>query len=171
MSSSFKLFETKINHFASLHADAPKSEIVLNRLFLHVSKLFYDRQNLYLARFGLNTTSWSVLVMIYSTPGNVLNPCELSDALVSSRTNITRLSDELVKKGWIERCASTRDRRRVLLSLSDEGRRLIETVFPIQWQFLKELWSGFTQEEADAFGTFLTTLLHRLDVPPPVEAE
>ena len=162
--SSFKPFESKIEEFASLHPDAPKREIVLNRLYYHVFKLVSEKQSHQLSPYGLNSSSWFALIMIYSTPDNAINPCNLSYAMVSSRTNITRLSDELVEKGWVERHASGEDRRKIVLSLTQAGKRLVEEVLPRQWRNYQELWSVFDEAELDQFEFLLRKLLGQIDL-------
>jgi MarR family transcriptional repressor of emrRAB len=87
--------------------------------------------------------------------------------MVSSRTNITRLSDKLVKKGWVERNTSGEDRRRVVLSLTRKGRELVETVLPHQWHDYRELWSDFGPDELEQFERLLRKLLVRLDESLP----
>jgi MarR family transcriptional repressor of emrRAB len=163
MNSSFEPFETRIEGFSKAHPDAPKREIILSRLYFHVFKQYNERQNIHLAPFGLNGSSWFALVMLYSTPENAINPCNLSYAMDSSRTNITRLSDELVEKGWVERSTSGEDRRKIVLSLTASGRKLVETVLPHQWDYYKELWSGFDSEEIDLFEHLLRRLLAKFD--------
>ncbi|MBY0577532.1 MAG: MarR family transcriptional regulator [Burkholderiales bacterium] len=167
MTSSFEPFENRIEAFTCHHPDSPKREIILSRLYFHVFKLFNERQNLNLAEFGLNTTSWFALIMIYSTGENAINPCNLSHAMVSSRTNITRLSDELVEKGWVERNASGEDRRRIVLSLTQQGRTLVEAVLPQQWNYYRELWSAFEPDELEQFEFLLRKLLKRIDASLP----
>lgn len=162
-SSSFLPFETRIEDFAALHPDAPKQEIILGRLYFHVFKQLNDLQNLQLSRFGLNSTSWFVLIMIYSTPDNAINPCNLSHAMDSSRTNITRLSDELVEKEWVARQTSGEDRRKIVLSLTEKGRELVEAVLPRQWKHYRELWSVFGPGEIGQFDFLLRKLLARID--------
>lgn len=161
--STFQPFESRIDEFSNRHPDAPKREIILSRLYFHVFKLINEKQNHRLSAFGLNSTSWFALIMIYSTTDNAINPCNLSYAMVSSRTNITRLSDELVEKGWVERHASGEDRRKIVLSLTPKGRQLVETVLPEQWRYYRELWAGFDAGELEQFETLLRKLLARID--------
>jgi len=48
---------------------------------------------------------------------------ELSDRLLISRASGTRVVDRLIERGWLDRWHDDRDRRRVLVELTDEGRR------------------------------------------------
>ncbi len=167
MTSSFEPFEERINRFTGLHPGSPRNEIVLNRLFFHVFKLAQERQNQNLSSFGLNGTTWLALIMIHATDENAIHPCDLSYAMTSSRTNITRLADELVEKGWVSRNASSEDRRRIELSLTEAGKNLVETVLPHQWQHYREVWSALDAEEIETFGRLLRKLLGRLDEITP----
>ncbi|MGQ7115706.1 MarR family transcriptional regulator, partial [Escherichia sp. TWPC-MK] len=55
---------------------------------------------------------------------------ELSCALGSSRTNATRIADELEKRGWIERRESDNDRRCLHLQLTEKGHEFLREVLP-----------------------------------------
>ena len=58
-----------------------------------------------------------------------LEPCELGPKLLTSRPNVVLLVDQLEEKGLVRRTPVERDRRRVLVKLTPEGRRVIEKVF------------------------------------------
>lgn len=101
----------------------PTENVMLTRMFFYVYKALEDGANHFLAAYGLNNTHYIALIMIYASEGNMFNPCKLSESLLSSRANITRLTDELVENGWVERQVSVADRRRVELSLTPPERR------------------------------------------------
>ena len=61
------------------------------------------------------------LITLESQENHSIQPSELSCALGSSRTNATRIADELEKRGWIERRESDNDRRCLHLQLTDKG--------------------------------------------------
>jgi DNA-binding MarR family transcriptional regulator len=93
----------------------------------------------------------------------MLNPCKLSDSLLSSRANITRLMDELVEFGWVERKGSTEDRRRVELSLTSAGVAFVEEVLPRNWQRINHILADFSAEEIDLTENMLRKLLSRIE--------
>ena len=97
--------------------------------------------------------------MLYGNEGNRLNPRDLSDALVSSRTHVTRLADEMVSAGWVDRQTSTEDRRRVELTLTTAGLALVERVLPVIWTLVDEQWSDFSASEVVEFDRLLRKLL------------
>lgn len=163
MSQGFFSFEQRIQRVAARHPEMPQGEVVLTRLFFFVFKSLDDYFNLALAPYGLTTTTYLALVMIYASEDNAVNPSQLSAALVSSRPSATRLADELVKNGWVKRRPCTEDRRRVDLSLTAAGRALVEKVLPAQWRRVKALWSGFNEEERSTLERLLRKLAGEIE--------
>ncbi len=55
---------------------------------------------------------------------------QLADGLVTKGADTTRLVSRLVDAGYVVRSSSPGDRRKVLVSVTDEGRRAFEAVTP-----------------------------------------
>lgn len=159
MKHSFSYFEQGIERVSQRLPGMPKEKVLLNRLFFFAFKEVHEHYNQFLSQHGLNSTTFLALVMIFHSEDNKLNPCDLSDALLSSRTNVTRLSDELVEAGWVERQACTEDRRRIELSLTPAGEALLEKMLPLIWEHIAAQWSNFTAEEMSEFNRLLRKLL------------
>jgi MarR family transcriptional repressor of emrRAB len=163
MKHSFSDFEQGIERVSRRLPGMPKEKVLLNRLFFHAFREVHDHYNRFLARHGLNSTNFLALIMIFHSEDNKLNPCALSDCLLSSRTNVTRLADELVQAGWVERQASTEDRRRIELSLTPAGQALMENLLPRIWEHITLQWAQFSAEEMHCFKGLLHKLLANLD--------
>lgn len=163
MSYCFKCFEDGIDNVARRFPGSPRQEVLLTRLYYHVFKSLNDDINQSLGQHGLNSTTWFALLMLYGSGENAINPSDLSHAMVSSRTNITRLADELVEKGWVERRDCKDDRRRVFLSLTPEGEALVEKVLPLQRAHVRALWQGFAPAELKSLEKLLRKFLHHLE--------
>lgn len=54
-----------------------------------------------------------------------MRPGALAKKMECSAVKITRTSERLVESGWVERVPIARNRRGFLLSVTDEGRRVI----------------------------------------------
>lgn len=165
MEHEFSFFELGIDRISRRLPGMPRDRVVINRLFFFVFKALDDTYNRRLADYGLNSTTFLALAMLYSSEDSPLNPCDLSDALIASRTNVTRLADELVGAGWVARKASTEDRRRVELSLTEAGSALVERVLPAIWDLVREQWSDFSAAEIAEFDRLLRKLLAGLGRP------
>lgn len=158
MTDSFAIFEQGIDNVSQRLPGLPRQEVVLTRLCLFLFAQFNEDLNRLLANYELNTGSMLALTVLYARADNKITPSDLSLVLVSSRTHVTRLADDLVKNGWVDRRACREDRRKVFLSLTEKGRQAVEGVLPAQWRHLTELWSDFTPGEK----TLLEELLRRL---------
>ncbi|NOL48753.1 MarR family winged helix-turn-helix transcriptional regulator [Pelistega europaea] len=101
----------------------------------------------YLKKYGLSISSWYGLWAIYSRPENELQPSEMSKILNLSRTSITRLSDEMVEKGWLIRYAQPEDRRKVTLKLTHTAEKLLKETLPVVSDIRNKIWSELEVNE------------------------
>jgi DNA-binding MarR family transcriptional regulator len=74
----------------------------------------------------IRPAQYSVLVLIGANPG--LSQAELADTLGIERARLVRLLDELERRGWAVRVASTTDRRSHALFLTPDGRKGLERI-------------------------------------------
>jgi MarR family transcriptional repressor of emrRAB len=163
MSDSFSPYESAITAIAAKMPGAPLREALLTRLFLHVSGKLGDYFDATLKQHGLNYTTWTALVVLYSNPGQRMLPSELSVFINTSRTHCTRIADELVGKGWIQRAACEADRRQVFLLLTEQGKAFVETLHPQRREQYRHLWSAFSAEEQEQIDTLLHKMLSLLE--------
>jgi len=87
-----------------------------------------ERLNRLLEPHALNMGAYITMMSLYSRPENLANPSELCNSTGETRGNMTRICDEIVERGWMRRVPNPEDRRRVDLSLTDEGMDLLKTV-------------------------------------------
>lgn len=160
---SFSYFEQSIERVSHLIDGMPVEQVVLNRLLLHVVRELQERQNRFLTGYGLNGSAFFALAMILSAEDGSLNPCDLSDGMMASRTNVTRVVDQLVDAGWVEREVSKEDRRRVHLSVTPSGKALLETILPPLWFGTATLWDIFSPQEQAQMNRLLRKLLLKLE--------
>jgi len=131
--------------------------------FLRVAKksLFY-----FYARFdrrGLTPGKYSVLTELLAEPGQALSPSELALRLGISRPSVTSLIDSMVSQKLVLRKPATDDRRRMTVTLSAGGRRLIEQLLPDQYDSMASLVSFGSNAERRAFRRFLAQIEGEVD--------
>lgn len=83
---------------------------------------------------------------------------ELGRKLLRSNPNMTALLDTLERNGWIQRERGPEDRRVVKVSLTPEGRRVIEKVFPAHAAHIAALMGALTAEEQEQLGALCKKL-------------
>lgn len=116
---------------------------------------------------GLSPSAFNVLMALRNNAEPTLEPCQLARRLLISRPSVTGLLDTLQGKGLIERLPHGEDRRRVLVSLTDAGRRLLDSHFPAHY---RELNAAFADLDADEKAT-LVSLLRRVRGAVPTDLD
>ncbi len=83
---------------------------------------------------------------------------ELAEKLLTSPSNLTTVLDNLERDGLVRRQRSTEDRRQVEVSLTADGRELIEDVFPRHAERITRLFGALDPEEQDELGSLCRKL-------------
>jgi DNA-binding MarR family transcriptional regulator len=93
---------------------------------------------------GLTLSAYDVLINLRNAPGGLMRMSELAEAVLLSRSGISRLIERLEREGYVERCPVEDDSRGVTAAITDEGRQRLNTCSPthirgIQTRFLARL--------------------------------
>lgn len=163
MESSFTPIEQMLNFRAKRQKDFPYQEILLTRLCMHMQSKLLENRNKILKAQGINETLFMALITLDAQESHSIQPSELSSALGSSRTNATRIADELEKRGWIERRESDHDRRCLHLHMTPQGEEFLNQLLPPQHKCLHFLWSTLNDDEQQQLEKLTRKLLTRLD--------
>lgn len=110
----------------------------------------------HLASLEMTPPQFSVLeALLHLGP---MSQGELGRKLLRSNPNMTALLDNLERNGWIARARGPEDRRVVKVSLTPEGRRVIEKVFPAHAAHIAALMGALTAEEQAQLGALCKKL-------------
>lgn len=103
--------------------------------------------------------TYDVLWALEQAPGQKLRMHELSDAVVVTRSNLTRLVDRLEMQKLVERERDPDDRRGAFAVLSTAGRRLRREMWPTYEAAINELFdTQLSGSEARLLRDVLTRL-------------
>ena len=138
--------EKMIERCEALRPGTPAEELLLGRLLNAAQHRFAETKSRSLAEEGLSETLFHALIVLL-TADEGIQPSELSLMLGASRTSGTRVSDELVSRGWVVRTEVEGDRRCQLLQLTTQGREFLLDILPRQRAWQRELWEPFSSEE------------------------
>lgn len=163
MDSAFTFIEQILQRQKNDDPDFPYQEILLMRLSLYTHAKLFEFRNRMFKRHNLNETLFMALVILKSQKNQSIQPSELSKALNSSKTNATRVADELEQRGWIERQVNSCDRRSQLLALTPAGRQFLEQILPAQHTQLRQLWSTLSNNEQRQLEATMYKLIERLE--------
>lgn len=94
---------------------------------------------------GLSEGQFGILeVLLHLGP---MSPTELCRRVFRSGGNVTMVTDNLEKRGFVERRRDENDRRRLTVHLTQEGRRFITKLFPPHVAHIVSLFSNLSAPE------------------------
>lgn len=163
LDSSFEPIEKMLSNLSLRHDNYPVRVVLLTRLHMHIQTKLLENRNKMLKDRGLNDTIFNALLTLDACQNQSIQPSELSSALGSSRTNATRVADELQKRGWVERRESDNDRRCLNLHLTDAGYEFLCEILPPQYDSFQEIWGVLSSEEQNQLESIYRKLLNHLD--------
>jgi len=108
---------------------------------------------------GLIPITWyDVLVTLEFAEGNSLRMSELADAVLLSRSGLTRLVDRMEQRGFVVRKACPQDRRSFYTVLTKSGRQAREASWPLLSSLIAEMFgTQMTDQEVET----VTTVMQR----------
>lgn len=104
----------------------------------------------------LTESQFGVLETLYHLGSMCQN--QIAAKILKSSGNLTMVIDNLEKHGLVRRVRDLEDRRKVQVSLTDEGRQLIAEVFPEQAAAITEEMSALTPQEQETLGSLCRKL-------------
>ena len=155
LTNALRLLSERLPEFSE-----PQAQI--SRLLRVVTERLSGNLNESLKEFGINENLWFAVMAVYVSPDSEILPSRLSDLMDLTRTSATRLSDDKVERGWVERHINQQDRRQIVLKLTAEGEAFIQKVWPQIANRDQNVWEAFAEEDYAQLHHLLSKLLTRL---------
>jgi DNA-binding MarR family transcriptional regulator len=121
--------------------------------------MFNDTEHFLKTQYDLLHSHVDVLASLYFD-GNSLSPTELYDATVFSSGGMTKVLKKLEERNLIKREASSNDKRSMLISLTKEGKELIENCMVEVAKQKEEKFSILTQKEKEDLKNILSKITY-----------
>jgi len=110
-------------------------------------------------RFGVSIPEWRVIAVLGRFPG--LSAVEVAGRTMMDKVAVSRAVTKLIKNGHIDREFADTDKRRSILNLSEDGKRLHDEIAQLALQFERDLLLGFSEEELESLNSLMERLLAR----------
>lgn len=118
--------------------------------FGELLKLFLlDLQNLFRSRISSDGLTLPQLLLISCIPDNGIDMTSLSNRLGVDNSTLTRVVDNLHKKGWVEREKNINDKRITLLKLTTIGAEHQESIEEEIDRFGENIYHSISIEDRD----------------------
>jgi DNA-binding MarR family transcriptional regulator len=111
----------------------------------------------YEKRFGVSIPEWRVIAILGRFPG--LSAVDVAERTLMDKVAVSRAVTKLVKNGRIDRQFADADRRRSILNLSEEGRKVHDEIAPLALQFERELLDGIDDDDVRTLDTLIDGLM------------
>ena len=112
--------------------------------------------------------SWYDVLVTIRLAGGSMRMSELADMALISRSAATRLVDKIERAGYVERRICPTDRRGMVVSLTEEGRKVQQGAAPVVLRGLEKHFGRYLNEQQaeDMANTFERLLIGEgLNVP------
>ena len=121
--------------------------------------MFNDTEHFLKTNYDLLHSHIDVLASLYFN-GNSLSPTDLYDAIVFSSGGMTKVLKKLEERNLIKREASSNDKRSMLISLTQEGKDLIENCMIEVAKQKEKKFSILTQKEKEDLKNILSKITY-----------
>ena len=136
-----------------------KSFIVLMKASKSVQELITTD----IASYGMRTSDFVIMETLYHKGRQTIR--QIAEAVLIKTGSITYVIDKLEDKGWLTRSDCKEDRRVVYIELTDEGKQVMDTIFPQHQLVIEDIFSELTEQEHDV----LIDLLKRVGKKVPTQ--
>lgn len=116
------------------------------------------------SEFETTLPRFDLMAQLYRHPGG-LRMGELSHLMMVTGGNITGITDQLEKDGFVERVTPPDDRRAYRVQLTEAGRAAFEEMARVHEGWIIELMSGLSKEQQGALYDLLSALKQTLQEP------
>ena len=141
-----------------------KDELILEdflpyRLSITSHTVSTNIARVYEKRFGVSIPEWRVIAVLGRYPG--LSAVEVADRTLMDKVAVSRAVTKLIKTGRIDREFADADRRRSILNLSEEGKKVHNEIAPLALEFEQQLVQNISEDDYEKFNSTLEQLLDK----------
>lgn len=127
-------------------------------VFLRTATDVYGVLDVHFAQYDLSMGKFTLLMLLVHAEKKWLTPSECAERAGVTRGTVTGLLDGLEREGWIRRCPCPDDRRRLYVSLTDEGCQRLDQILPRHFAIIAQLLVELTATEREQLQSLLQKL-------------
>ncbi len=149
--------QMKIEDIIQTKKELPLSRKVIINL-LYTENWISDRISSELKIYDISIQQFNVLRILKGQGGKPANLSTIQERMVSKMSNTTRLVDKLIKKDLVKRIICVTNRRKVEITITEEGNTFLDKVSPVINNFEKKITSHLSEEELNILNNLLNKL-------------
>lgn len=118
-------------------------------------------QELNASGIDLNAEQWSIISLLYQTPG--LNQNGISQVFGIDKVRVLRILVKLEQLKLIERSIQKTDKRANTIKLTDKGLKIYKQVTPLAELILQKAFNSFSRNEIETYMKLTQRIINNLD--------
>ncbi len=120
-------------------------QIILN--LLHCQNLISEKLSEVLKPYDISTEQFNVLRILRGQKGKPINMGTIQSKMIAKTSNTTRLVDKLLLKSLVDRAVCENNRRKIEVTITEKGLKLLHIVDQKVEQTEKELVNKLSETE------------------------
>ena len=112
-------------------------------------KLHRELFKVVLQQFGTDIAPHHLMIMKELQESGTLHSSEIGDAISIAKPQMTQSIDKLIGMGMVEREPDTKDRRKISIRLTQQGRDTVDRLDKIMKDFVRERLNVLSDDELD----------------------
>lgn len=125
---------------------------------LYTENWISDRISSELKTYDISIQQFNVLRILKGQGGKPANLSTIQERMVSKMSNTTRLVDKLIKKDLVKRIICETNRRKVEITITENGNNFLDKISPVMDNFEKKITSNLSKEELNILNNLLNKL-------------
>lgn len=117
----------------------------------------YAQKQLRSKGFKMTIDQWLIIRCIMENPH--ISQQEMGEIVFKDNASVTRMIELLVKGGYLSRKPHAKDRRRVELTVTKQGKKILEEMQPVVMKNRQHALAGITPEEIQMVNKVLGKLI------------
>ncbi|MFJ8461664.1 MarR family winged helix-turn-helix transcriptional regulator [Lysinibacillus xylanilyticus] len=131
----------------------------LGLMLLWLSDYVLDVMDIDLAPFGITESKLDLLILLTLHDERRATPSAIAERLGITRASATSMIDWLEKRNLVVRNHSKEDRRKIYVSLTEEGRTFVAKILPTYWSSCASNMIDLEPDERKVFEKLVNKLL------------
>jgi len=111
-----------------------------------------------LKEFGITEPQYNVMRVLKEANGEPVSVQKILENMVQKSSNVTRIIDKLVTKGYTQRQECPTNRRKMDITLTDEGAKLLDKLDKKVYNFHQPMLNNLTSEELETLRNLIIKL-------------
>ncbi|MBP1950193.1 MarR family winged helix-turn-helix transcriptional regulator [Virgibacillus litoralis] len=117
-------------------------------VLMRASKSVEERIKKDIKSYGVSITEFTILEALYHKGDLTVN--QICDAVLINSGSMTYVIDKLQQRGLLERITSEEDRRVIHVRITNQGKKLMDDIFPQHEKVIEKVFEDVSPEELES---------------------